>query len=354
MAYTTIDDPSAHFQAKIYSGNGSTQTLTNDGNSDLQPDLLWFDNRNDTQVPQLFDTTRGIAKAIRSNDTNAEDTDDPNDRLTAISSDGFSLGDDGNPNNGSNTYVCWQWKANGGTTSSNGDGSTTSTVQANTTAGFSIITYTGTGSNATIGHGLGVTPDFVIVKSRSEAQNWEVIHSALGAVSQQDISINETAGNPSPNGSVRWNALPTSSVINLAGGNTTNKNTITFVAYAWAKIQGYSDFGIYTANNNADGPFIYTGFKPKLIVIKKTTAAGEWHVLDTERDTLQPIDKDLYWGGNYSEGGSAQIVDFLSNGFKLRNNHTGSNGENTSEKFMYMAWAEHPFVSSEGVPATAK
>ena len=354
MAYTTIDDPSAHFQIKTWTGNGNDdRNLTNDGNSDLQPDLIWDKRRSTTGSHKLVDSSRGVTKPLLSNNTNAEG--DESNAVQAFQTDGFQVGNDSNINGNGVTYVAWQWKANGGTTSSNGDGSTTSTVQANTTAGFSIITYTGTGSNATIGHGLGVTPDFVIVKSRSESQNWEVIHSALGAVSQQDISINETTGNSSPNGSVRWNALPTSSVINLAGGNTTNKNTVTFVAYAWAKIQGYSDFGIYTANNNADGPFIYTGFTPKIVVIKKTTAAGEWHVLDTEREPEgNPIDKDLYWGGNYSEGGSAQLVDFLSNGFKLRNNHTGSNGENTSEKFMYMAWAEHPFVSSKGVPVTAR
>ena len=175
MAYTTIDDPSAHFQVKIYSGNGSTQTLTNDGNSDLQPDLLWFDNRNDTQVSQVFDTSRGIANSLRSNDTDAENTDSPNDRLTAINSDGFSLGDDGNPNNGSNTYVCWQWKANGGTVANDTNGDITTSVQANQTAGFSIATYTGNGgSNQSLGHGLGGDPEFVIFKDRDSSSAWRV------------------------------------------------------------------------------------------------------------------------------------------------------------------------------------
>ena len=181
MAYTTIDDPSAYFQTALYTGNGSDgYSITNDGNSDLQPDLLWFKCRNDTQIHQVFDSNRGIANSLRTNGTDAEDTDSPNDRLTAINSDGFTLGDDGNPNTNTNTYVCWQWKANGGTTSSNTSGSITSTVQANTTSGFSIITYTGNATDdATFGHGLGAVPHFIIIKRRNSTNAWTVYHQSL-------------------------------------------------------------------------------------------------------------------------------------------------------------------------------
>ena len=185
MAYTTIDDPSQYFQTVLYTGNGSDgYSITNDGNSDLQPDWLWFKNRNSSQVHQLFDTNRGIANSLRSNATTVENTDDPNDRLTAINSDGFTLGDDGNPNTNSNTYVCWQWKANGGTTSSNSDGDVTSTVQANTTAGFSIVTYTGNGSDGgSIGHGLSGTWDVIIVKNRGQTDYWTVDRDASSGTS---------------------------------------------------------------------------------------------------------------------------------------------------------------------------
>ena len=349
--YTTITDPSAYFQTALYSGNGSTQSITNDGNSDLQPDWLWFKSRNSTQVHQLFDTSRGIAKSLRSNDNSGDNTDDPNDRLTAINSDGFSLGDDGNPNNGSNTYVCWQWKANGGTVANDTNGDITTSVQANQTAGFSIATYTGNGgSNQSLGHGLGGDPEFVIFKDRDSSSAWRVFFKETGA--SKFFNINTTAAENTSS-----NIFPShgSTTISVEQNDVMNKNSSNHIMYSWRSIQGYSKFGRYTANNNADGPFIYTGFTPKMVVIKKATAVGEWHVLDTEREQDgNPIDKDLYWSGNYSEGGSAQYTDFLSNGFKLRNAHTGTNGENTSEEFMYMAWAEHPFVSSEGVPVTAR
>ena len=242
--YTTITDPSAYFHTQLYTGSGSSglQVRNNANAGDFTPDWLWIKPRSVADNNTVFDSSRGFTQQLKTNGNDAEDTHSPQ-RITR-ETNGFDVDTtDQNYNKSSDTYVAWQWIANGGTTSSNSDGSITSTVQANTTAGFSIITYTGTGSNATIGHGLGATPEFVIVKCRSEAQNWEILHTSLGGVANQDISLNETTGTGSPNGSVRWNALPTSSVINLAGGNTTNKNTITFVAYAFAEVQGFSKFG---------------------------------------------------------------------------------------------------------------
>ena len=356
MAYTTIDDPSAHFQTVTYSGNGSTQSITNDGNSDLQPDWLWFKNRNDTQVHQLFDTTRGIAKALRSNDTDAENTDDPNDRLTAINSDGFSLGDDGNPNNGSNTYVCWQWKANGGTTSSNDDGSYTSTVQANTTAGFSIVKYGdassfSASSPATVGHGLGAVPKWILIKNLDGTRSWGVHHVSNGAgkIIYLDLTNAVASSTGFDNGT-----LPTSSVFTVNTLNVANGNNLEYIAYCFAEIQGYSKFSSYLGNANADGPFVYTGFKPAFVIIKNTADSADWTMWDTTRFPNNAQDVQLYPNLSNAEDSpsTSTVLDMLSNGFKIRGTNNKING--SSDTMIYMAFAEHPFVSSKGVPVTAR
>ena len=356
MAYTTIDDPSAHFQTVTYSGNGSTQSITNVGNSDLQPDWLWFKNRNDTQVHQLFDTTRGVAKALRSNDTDAENTDDPNDRLTAINSDGFSLGDDGNPNNGSNTYVCWQWKANGGTTSSNNDGSYTSTVQANTTAGFSIVKYGdassfSASSPATVGHGLGAVPKWILIKNLDGARSWGVHHVSNGAgkIIYLDLTNAVASSTGFDNGT-----LPTSSVFTVNTLNVANGNNLEYIAYCFAEIQGYSKFSSYLGNANADGPFVYTGFKPAFVIIKNTADSADWTMWDTTRYPNNPQNVQLYPNLSNAEDSpsTSTVLDMLSNGFKIRGTNNKING--SSDTMIYMAFAEHPFVSSKGVPVTAR
>ncbi|MDP6584118.1 MAG: hypothetical protein QF535_05640, partial [Anaerolineales bacterium] len=263
MAYTTIDDPSAHFQTTLYTGNGSDgYSITNSGNSDLQPDMLWFKNRNSTQGHEIFDSTRGVATSSRPHNTDADVVDSPNDRLTAINSDGFTLGDDGNPNTNNNTYVAWQWKANGGSTSSNTDGDITSTVQANTTAGFSILTYTGTGNDGdTIGHGLGVKPDVIIVKGNHGSYNWNNRYTALESSGNGYVVHFDgdwAAGNEVNKFTT---TAPTTAVFSV-GDHGTNISGTTHVAYCWTEVQGYSKFGSWTGNANDDGPFVYTGFKP--------------------------------------------------------------------------------------------
>ena len=351
MAYTTIDDPSAHFQTVLYTGNGSDgYSITNDGNSDLQPDWLWFKNRNDTQVHQLFDTNRGIANALRSNATTVENTDDPNDRLTAINSDGFSLGDDGNPNNGSNTYVCWQWKANGGTTSSNSDGDITSTVQANTTAGFSIVTYTGNGTDGnTVGHGLSGNWDVCILKNRGQTDYWTVSQTGTNQV----MLLHDGSGGYEANHSTAYmsKASGVIGLVNAGDLGMVNGNSETYVAYVFKEIQGYSKFGSYFGNGNSNGPFVYTGFKPAFILYRRNDAGGNWRLLDNKRNTSNPMSKEIYADLENAEATDVQM-DFLSNGFKLRNSALGQNANNSD--FFFMAFAEHPFVSSEGVPVTAR
>ena len=350
MAYTTIDDPSAFFQTVLYTGNGSDgYSITNDGNSDLQPDWLWFKNRNDTQVHQLFDTNRGIANALRSNATTVENTDDPNDRLTAINSDGFTLGDDGNPNTNSNTYVCWQWKANGGTTASNSDGDITSTVQANTTAGFSIVTYTGNGNDGdTVGHGLSGNWDLCILKNRGQTDYWTF--STTGT--NQVLLLHDNVNQANHSTAYMTKASGVIGLVNAGDLGMVNNSSENYVAYVFKEVQGYSKFGNYTGNGNADGAFVYTGFKPAWVMAKRTDAgSSNWMMFDSKRDTFNVMDSYVVAHADQAEA-DFNFVDFLSNGFKWR--HTSGHANASGGTYVYMAFAERPFVTSKGVPTTAR
>jgi hypothetical protein len=355
MAYTTIDDPSAHFQVKTYSGNSTQTAITYDGNSNLQPDWIWAKSRSNAHYHDWRDTSRGLTKRLTSNENNAEDTKSAS--YVSFDSNGFTLGDDqsggsnaNTVNSSSNNYVSWGWKANGGTTSSNGNGSVTSTVQANTTAGFSIVTYTGTGSGNTIGHGLGVTPDWITVKVRSTTNNWGVWHQDLGGANKylklntDDSTITAT--------DVWNNTLPTSTVFSTGAAGTSNDSGETYVAYCFTSIKGYSKFGNYTGNGNADGPFVYTGFKPAWLMWKRTDSGTDWRIFDNKRDDDNVVKGRLFPNDNAAENTSQDTLDFLSNGFKLRSTNSGGNA--SSGTYVYMAFAEHPFVSSKGVPVTAR
>jgi len=357
MAYTTIDDPSVYFQTKIYTGTGSSNAITNDGNSDLQPDWIWGKARNQTYNHNIFDTSRGLTKRLTADQSDAENTDSTT--ITAVGSNGFTLGTSANLNGSSVNYVAWQWKANGGTTSSNSSGSITSTVQASTTAGFSIVTYTGNGSQgATIGHGLGVVPNVVLVKGRSIGDSWTMLHTGIASDFQTDMIKLDENGAAQDN-SVFWNdTAPTSSVFTVdgAGGETkVNANGYTYVTYCFANIQGYSKFGSYTGNGDADGTFVYLGFKPAWLLIKETGNANEWRLFDNKRSPINQVSIHFESDTNGAEtdgGTSYNGYDFLSNGFKVRTSNAGNNRDGGT--YIYMAFAEHPFVSSKGVPVTAK
>ena len=358
MAYTTIDDPSVYFQTLLYTGNATgSRALTNDGNSDLQPDWLWIKQRNATKNHNIWDSTRGVTKQLRTNLNNAEATNTTDDQIVSLNSDGFTLGDDTDSvgvNENSQTYVAWQWKANGGTTSSNSNGSITSTVQANTTAGFSIITYTGTGSTATIGHGLNSAPEMIITKGRSDAHSWLVGVTADSSDLSSVLVLQTNAA--SVTATSNYNAAPNSSTYQVVNAGGTNNNADTYVAYVFHSVQGYSKIGSYTGNGNADGPFIYTGFAPAWILFKRTDGGTQnWFILDNKRDDgLNPRNSYLMPNQTSAEDANNSTVDtdFLSNGFKLRATTGAMNGN--GETFIYMAFAESPFVSSEGVPTTAK
>jgi len=357
MAYTNIDDPSAHFQVTLYTGDGNdNRQVTNDGNSDLKPDWVWYKDRTQGESHAAFDSTRGATKRLQPNNSNDESTETAT--LKSFTTDGFTVGTSSSVNNGSNPdqYVAWQWKANGGTTSSNSDGDITSTVQANTTAGFSIMTYSGTtGDVHTIGHGLGVTPQVWIVKQRSgngEFKDWFFWHHQMAASNIVDnrVMFLNSAGNPDTYTGI--NALTTSTI--RVKSSTTAQNGDTFVAYAFAEKQGYSKFGKYVGNGNANGAFVYTGFKPAWIMLKITTGTtAGWYIWDTKRETFNPNNQYLNAvEADAEQSASTFDIDFLSNGFKLRNSNAGLNG--SANSYIYMAFAENPFTTSTGIPTTAR
>ena len=337
-----IDKPSDYFNTVLYSGTGSTQSITGVG---FQPDLIWGKNRSATGSHNLVDSVRGVSEVIYSNLTDAEATDTSS--YNAFGSDGFTMGSQSNINGSGNNIVSWNWKA-GGTASSNTDGSITSSVSASTTSGFSIVSYTGTGNDPeTIGHGLGVTPSMIIVKDRNTAGGWRVYHKSVG--NDKVLALDGTiAGTTSD----AWNSTtPTPSLFTVGNDTITNGNGTTHIAYCFAEKQGYSKFGSYTGNGSADGTFIYTGFKPAWVMTKKTSGTSSWIMMDNKRNTSNVMNKflDAYDGG---AEGSLDSFDFLSNGFKLRTSNGDRNA--SGETYIFMCFAENPFTTSTGVPATAR
>ena len=353
MSYTNgLDKPSDYFNIKLYTGNGSTQSITS---LDFQPDWVWLKQRNTTRSHWLFDSVRGATERLHSDATSAEATD--TSTLTSFNSNGFSLGSSVGINQSSGTYTSWNWLGANGT-ASNTDGSITSTVSANTTSGFSIVTYSGNSTaGATVGHGLGVVPSVVLVKSRDGAYGWGMYHHKNTSAPETDyLSINNT--DATVDDVNFWNdTAPTSSVFSLGGTDAINKTSNSHVAYCFAEKQGYSKFGSYTGNNNADGPFVYLGFKPAFIMMKSTSTGGDnaysWSMFDNKRSSYnieRAMLKANLSDAEYTSGSNAD-VDILSNGFKMRASPNETNGANT---YIYMAFAENPFVTSTGIPTTAR
>jgi hypothetical protein len=368
MAYTTIDDPSAYFHIRLYTGNNlTTQTITNNANAgDFQADWLWIKNRDDVEQHHLMDSNRGANKFLHSNSTDDEREGSYNgghNDINAFGSNGFTITSNGSGdelNFGTRTYVAWQWKANGGTTTSNDAsatsvGSIDSVYQANTTAGFSIVTYTGTGSNGTIAHGLGSTPKWYFVKNRSESsvsstdQSWVVYHSVMAHGAAMFLNTTDSKINHSP----FWNSTaPTSTTFSVGTDSRTNTSGDDYIAYCFAEKQGYSKFGSYAGNGSTDGPFVYTGFKPAFVILKRSSGVADWNIFDNKRpNAFNEADGRLRTNDATVESTSDAGVDLLSNGFKCR---LGSEFNASSTTNIYMAFAEHPFVSSDGVPTTAR
>jgi hypothetical protein len=356
MAYTTIDDPSAYFQTALYTGNSGDNAITNDGNSDLQPDWIWVKNRGATQDHVVFDSSRGFngdndSLYLETNNSDAESHND-NDHLKSFNSDGFTMqGGSGRSNNNTVNFVAWQWKANGGTTTSQTGADINSVTQASTTAGFSIVTYTGDGNTSqTVKHGLGGVPEAIIMKNRERSSQWESYFAPVGNSHIMELSTNAAKQDTDNFG----NTDPTSTVFTVdSGANNANASGEDIVAYCFRSIQGYSKIGSYKGNGNADGAFVYTGFKPAWVIVKLSSGSGEdWHIFDSKRSTSNVVKERLIANGNAAENANDSILDFLSNGFKFRENNAGWNGSNNT--YIYMAFAEQPFVSSEGVPTTAR
>jgi hypothetical protein len=356
MAYTNIDDPSAYFQAFTYTGTGTTNSITLDGNSDLQPDLYWYKTRSNSNYHYLADSSRGTTKYIYPNDSLAEGTVSSL-YVQSFDTNGVTLGagDSGTNTNGT-TFANWAWKANGGTTASNTSGATTTTVQANQDAGFSILTWTGNGATTTLGHGLGVEPEVIIQKARGTTSNWAVYHKDAGpAVSQASYNVVTYLNLTDVTGiaSNSWGTAPSDINSNTFylkywfNYNTTN------VAYCFASKQGYSKFGSYVGNGSTNGTFVYTGFKPAFIMLKSSSTAGNWNIYDASREGFNVNNNALYADANNAEdlGSTYAFMDIVSNGFKLRR---ATYDPNKVATYIYMAFAESPFTTSTGIPTTAR
>ncbi|MDA9761372.1 hypothetical protein N9C63_00425 [bacterium] len=345
MAYTTINKGSDYFNTKLYTGDGTNpRAITGVG---FQPDFVWNKPRSAANSHALLDSVRGATKFLSSDVTDAEYT--YGHSIQSFDSDGFTCGDNASFNQNGTTYASWNWKADG-TASSNTDGSITSSVSTSTTSGFSIVSYTGTGSAATIGHGLSSAPAMIIVKRRSNTGEWIVYSSVLG--SGNGLKLNTTGASFAADATV-WNSTnPTSSVFSIGSAVDLNASGNTHIAYCFAEKKGFSKFGSYTGNGSTDGAFVYTGFKPAWVVIKRSSAVSDWHALDNKRAGFNGDNDYLKLNQLDTEGTAGDRVDFLSNGFKLR--HATGNLNESGNTFIYMAFAEHPFVSSSGTPTTAR
>jgi len=355
MAYTAIDDPSAYFHTQLFTGTGSELSVTNGANAgDFKPDWIWIKQRNASTDHGMWDSNRGVTKNLKTNKSDAESTEAQS--VKTFNTDGFTLGTSGDYNGSSDTHVAWQWIANGGTTTTNdasstGVGSIDSVYQINSTSKFSIVTYTGNGSSgASFAHGLGVAPDLVILKNRDSARSWFVGHHKIGF---NFITGHLNSNDDKDEDSVYWNnTAPSSTVVTLGNNEGGNENGDNFVAYCFTEVQGYSKFGSYTGNANTDGPFVYTGFKPEFLIIKRTDSANSWYLVDGTRGSSNVISAENEANTTGAEATSNVRLDILSNGYKIRTSGAAYNASGGT--YVYIAFAKSPFVSSKGVPTTAR
>ena len=345
MAYTTINNGREYFEPQGWTGSGSARSIST---LDFQPDWTWIKHRNGTSNHNLFDVIRGATIYIESSSTAPNQTG--TDRLTSFNSNGFSLGTNGGVNADGDTYMSWNWKA-GGTGVSNTDGDVTSTVSANTTAGFSIVKWNSTGTaGINIGHGLGKKPKMIISKCINiNGTSWPVYHVAEGATVYLSWNLN-IAGTTS---ATRWNnSEPTTTTFQTGSSGDIGGSDRTMLAYCFTDIPGYSKFGKYAGNGSSDGTFVYTGFKPAFLMTKVITTTGDWQMCDWKRaSAVNPINKDLRPNNSDSETTNT-FVDFYSNGFKLRNNFGNWNG--SGQEYAYMCFAQSPVVGTNNIPATGR
>lgn len=338
MAYTTIQDPEKYFQVVLYTGNGSNRDITLPGDTDLQPNLVWIKQRGGSGTSHtLFDSVRGVQEAIFSNGTNAETT--RTDAVSAFNSDGFSVGSNGDLNANTETYVAWNWKED-------------------STAGFDIVTFTGNQTARTISHSLGVKPQWMWIKNREKVESWHSYHTTQGATKSAETN---GTGAYSSSATIWNNTEPTSSVFTVGNNGNINETDSGIVTYLWSGIKGFSKFGKYEGNNNADGPYVFTGFRPAWVMIKRAGGANGWFLSDTKRVGFNGVATNSAAVGNpelspnldrTEAEGNTNWVDIYSNGFKPR--ITGNDTNGASETYVYMAFAHQPMVNSDGIHSNAR
>ena len=353
MAYTDIDKSTNFFNSILYTGTGSSNALTGVG---FKPDWVWIKCRNEATGHNLYDVVRGVTKYLSSNSQLMQGTSSTG--LTAFGTDGFTVGSSNDDNKSSNTYVSWNWLGANGT-ASNSDGSITTTVSANTTSGFSIIDFTGNESSSSIGHGLGVAPSMFIMKRYTDdgyasTGEWYVYHKSLA--SDKYLRLQSNAAVATNDGSL-WNTSTpvTSSVINIGSNANSNHTGNKTIVYAFAQKKGYSKFGVYKGNGNANGTFVHTGFRPAMIILKDSSSGSgyNWIILDNKRDPSNGLDKRLQPSTALAEYTDvSNFCNFNSNGFKWTGSQANWNASGVS--YIYMAFAENPFVTSTGIPVPAR
>ena len=338
-AYTTIDNPELYFQAKIYSGNATVRSITLDGDEDMVPTIVYIFARGGNEYPSLYDSVRGTQKLLRPDNDDPAGTESGTDGVTAFGSNGFTVGDDENVNNSSETFVAWCWKETAD-------------------AGIDLVTYTGTGSAKTESHSLSAVPHFMIVKSLSDGgyldggSDYCVYHHKNTSAPETDY-LKMNVGGTTIDLNTIWNdTAPTSSVFTVGTNDQVNENTDSYINYAWTEKQGYSKFGSYKGSGLADGPMIWLGFKPAFFLLKASSAGSEdWRICDNKRDPENVMDRTLKTNTDGAEA-DADVMDFCSNGVKLRSTDGGVNY--SGRTYIYAAFAEAPFVNSEGVPCNAR
>ena len=347
MAYSI--NAKDHFKALNYTGNGTSLAVTGVG---FAPDLCILKRRDAATTIEIYDDVRGTSKSLDSANNNAQDT---SGYLTAFGTDGFTVGNHGGVNENGSVHSSWNWKA-AGSTSANTAGSINSTVSVNAAAGFSIVTWTGDGSAATIGHGLGKIPKYITVKSVSTGEQWTQYNEALG----NTYSVQWDTAGGFDSASTYFNATsPTTTVFSVGSNSRTNKSGDTFIAYVYAEIEGFSRFYNYRSNQDTDGRTIYCGFKPAWICIKRyaevngSSGGNYWHIFDDNNAGINPKNWRVHWNSGEAEATDENVVDILSNGFKLRSNHTQYNGTQ-GQYYVFQAFAKAPLVGTNNVPATAR
>ena len=336
MAYTTVDNPELYFQTKLYTGDGnSSKAITLDGDENMQPNWVWIKSRSTADYDHMVtDSVRGTQKTLKTNTTGAEDSNPGAGGIGSFDSDGFTIAEGSinntNMNNSGTTYVAWNWKESA-------------------TAGFDIVAYTGTGSSNAVSHSLSATPSMIIIKNRDDADSWYVWHQSLGAVASNYINLDTTGAKSSVSDGIT--AISSSNfTVNTRGD--VNASSEKYIAYCFAQKQGFSKFGSYTGNGDADGSFIYTGFKPAWVMIKATSATGSWNIADSKRSPENEVDEQVQANLSNAESTSFDF-DFTSNGFKARTTDAARNGSGVS--YIFMAFAESPFVTgASGIPTTAR